>query len=259
MSKQTPDHETETERDINIGLKDVTYTKQKLSGQVIRFEIAKYDEIYEPTLKTHPFYQYHDKPFDKERLQFSTLPLHVGAFDIGAQNKVINILRCPIKVAGNREIVLPKEHKWLKEFVTFCCIYETSFNKRFEDLYAHITVERKCVNAGETQRVGGFHVDGMQGAKFPQKHEIEHSYLWSSTNGTEFCVQPFFVQHIDDSKYLLFDELCKQAKEENVYKCLDSNVYIFDPYMIHRSPTYDILPRLQSGVSYSTEVNHSSE
>ena len=114
--------------------------------------------------------------------------------------------------------------------------YETSFNPRFEDLFAHLTVDHKEILSGETHRTSGWHVDGFQGAKFPTKHEIEHSYLWSSTCGTEFCPQPFFVEHIDDSKYMVFDEMAKQAREENVFQCMDENIYIFDPYMVHRSP-----------------------
>lgn len=231
------DLEASTHRDENIGLADVKYVKPELSGKTLSFEIPKYDELYAPTLRTHPFYEYHDKNFDKERLMFSTLPLHVGEFKINYEaNDITNVLRCPIKNAGSRKIIIPKELEMFTDFIKYCCIYETSFNNRFEDLYAHMTVDLKKVEAGTTQRVKGFHVDGFQGAKFPTKHEIEHSYLWASTCGTEFCVQPFFINHIDESKYLIFDELCKQAKEDNIYKCLDSNVYIFDPYMVHRSP-----------------------
>jgi hypothetical protein len=86
---------------------------------------------------------------------------------------------------------------------------------------AHITVDYKEIKKGETHRVGGWHVDGFQGCKFPEKHEIEHSYLWASSSGTEFCAQPFFISHIDDSKYLIFDEFAKQANECNVIKSLD--------------------------------------
>ncbi len=133
-----------------------------------------------------------------------------------------------------------------------------SFNKRFEDLFMHITVDwNPFIKKGGTQRVPGFHVDGFQGSKFPEKHEIEHSYLWSTTGnfqstsfvskdiennelnqccGTEFCVQPFIKSQIDDSKYLIFDEFNKQVNESNILTTLDENVYIFDPYMVHRSP-----------------------
>lgn len=225
------------ERDSNIGLKEVNYVKPKLCGDIEKFIIPKYEEIYSPSMSDHPFYTWHNKSFSKERYIYSSVPVHIGEFKIAYTDvDILNVLRCPIKVTGSREIYLPKELLYLKNFIEMCCIYETSFNDRFDDLFAHITVDYKQVKAGETQRVEGWHVDGFQGAKFPIKHEIEHSYLWASVEGTEYCVQPFFISHIDDSKYLIFKEFEKQAREENVIKALDENIYIIDPYMIHRSP-----------------------
>lgn len=223
--------------DKNIGLKDVNYQKTKLNNEVELFSIPKYDEIFSPISKFHPFYTYHDQPFSTERFMYSTIPLHLGEFNINYFDKnIVNVLRCPIKKANDRSIYLPKELLFLKEFVEYCCIYETCFNKRFEDLYGHITVDFKEIEKGGTQRVKGWHVDGFQGSKFPMKHEIEHSYLWTSNNGTEFCVQPFFIKHLDESKYSIFNELEKQAKDNNILKMMDKNIYIFDPYMVHRSP-----------------------
>jgi hypothetical protein len=237
--------------DSNIGLKNATYKKTQLCGDAIRFNIPMYEELYAPSMPEHPFYTYHDKKFCKDRLIYSTVPLHIGSYDIPFETikqDIINVLRCPIKNArtdtstgGNREIVLPIELAFLKDYILYCCIYETSFNKRFDDLWIHITVDyNPMIKKGSTQRIPGFHVDGFQGSKFPEKHEIEHSYLWScsETNncGTEFCVQPFFISHIDESKYLIFHELEKQARESNIIKTIEKNVYIFDPYMVHRSP-----------------------
>ena len=240
------------ERDKNIGLKNVDYIKTELGENVTRIEIPNYDEIFNPSQSLHPFYTYHDKEFNKERYQYSTIPVHVGPFNINYnENNIINVLRCPIKNANSRTICLPKELSMFEEFIKFCCIYETSFNKRFEELYGHITVDYKEVKAGTTQRVPGWHVDGFQGSKFPRKHEIEHSYLWSSVVSTEFCPGPFFVSHIDESKYMIFDEMCKQATNKEIFQALDKNVYIFDPYMVHRSPVcYENQKRLLVRITF---------
>lgn len=224
-------------RDTNVGLIGVDYTKPVLSNSCIRIQIPKYEEIFKPSDYTHPFFTYHDKDFSKSRYKYGgLLPLHIGSFDIDQTKHKLNVLRCSVKDAGSNEIILPSELDFLTDFVKFCCLYESSFNTQFTKLFMHITVDKKTVEPNTTQRVSGFHVDGYQGHKFPIKHEIEHSYLWCSDYGTEFCPQPFFIEHIDDSKYMLFDEFNKQANELNVYKCLPSNVYIFDPYMVHRSP-----------------------
>lgn len=239
-------------QDAHTGLKNVKYLKPVLCGRYEKFDIPKFEEIYRPTQSEHPFYTYHDKPFSKERYQYSCLPIHTGPFQITLPSTPItNVLRCPIKNANSRSIYLPEELGFLKDYVMYCNIYENSFNPRYEELFSHITVDYKHLEPGDYHRVKGFHVDGFQGHKFPVKHEIEHSYLWSSNNfmgtsnsnsdvnnimGTEFCVQPFFLSHIDDSKYLIFNEMEKQANPDNIYQCLNNNVYIFDPYMVHRTP-----------------------
>jgi hypothetical protein len=220
------------------GLKGVNYKDVKLNPDKIhQFDIPNFEEIFPPTAPCHPFYTYHDKPFNKERYMYGNPPIHIGLFNLRFnKDNIINVLRCPIKVTGNRTILLPDELFFLKDYVEYCCIYETSFNKNFEKLYGHITADYKEFKVGETHRVPGWHVDGFQGSKFPIKHEIEHSYLITTDLGTEFCPKPFFIDKIDDSKYLIFDELNKQAIEENIIKCMPNNIYLFDPYMVHRSP-----------------------
>lgn len=219
------------------GLKGVTYEKTILNAneEPERLQIPNFEEIGQPTMQCHPFYTYHNQIFNKERYLYSTVPIHLRNFSISHDTEITNVLRCPIKTAGNREIILPQELIFLKDFVEYCCIYETRFTDNFEDLFIHITVDYKK-NIENYHRVPGWHVDGFQGHKFTEKHEIEHSYLWSSNYGTEFCVQPFFIQHVDDSKYMIFDELTKQAHDQNIIQCLPENIYIFDPYMVHRSP-----------------------
>ena len=159
--------------DKYTGLKGASYVKTELNpDEFTQLTIPKFDELYAPTMGSHPFYTYHDKPFSKERLMYSTIPLHVGPFEINFEkSKITNVLRCPIKNAGGRTIIIPNELLFLKEFIEFCCIYETSFNSDFEELYAHITLDYKEFESEETHRIPGWHVDGFQGSKFPTKHK----------------------------------------------------------------------------------------
>lgn len=129
-------------------------------------KINEHEEIFKPSDIYHPFFQYFNDNFDKRRYAYSgVLPLQIGKFQIEFK-EVTNVLRCPIKTKKDRNIYLPSELEFLKSFVDFCCIYETSFNPKFDDLYMHITVDLKKIKAGETYRTGGFHVDGFQGHKF---------------------------------------------------------------------------------------------
>jgi len=226
------------QRDGLTGLKGVNYEKPILCGTKFELDIPQYDEIHEPVQPCHPFYTYHLQTFNKERYRYSTLPIHIGPFHIDWNIQIVtNVLRCPIKMAGTRNLIIPSELEFLKGYIFRCAVYETCFNHRFNDLYMHITVHGSHIEPNTTQRVPGFHVDGFQGHKFRNsKHEIEHSYLWTSNHGTEFCAQPFFIEHIDDSKYNVLLDMEKQARTENIYSLMPQNIYIFDPYMVHRSP-----------------------
>ena len=58
--------------------------------------------------------------------------------------------------------------------------------------------------------------------------------------GLEMCIRDrFYLNHLDESKHLIFDELDIQAREENMIKPQNKSVILFDPYMIHRSPKFN--------------------
>lgn len=137
---------------METGLGGVTYIKTVLNKDLpcTQIKVPFYEEIFKPSDMEHPFFQYHDKPFNKSRYKYgSVLPLHIGKFDLCIPENVTNVLRCPIKLAGDPTIYLPNELSFLEQFVYFCGVYETSFNRaQFNDLFMHITVEKKGGKGG---------------------------------------------------------------------------------------------------------------
>lgn len=85
-------------------------------------------------------------------------------------------------------------------------------------------------------RFPGFHGDGIQGTKLTPKVNVEHSYIVTTAPATEFCLQPFFLKHLDEAKHNFFLEFDKQAKKDNIYTSLPGHLYLIDPYMVHRTP-----------------------
>ena len=51
-------------RDDSIDLLNVKYIKTVLKGEVDKFEIPKYEEIFTPAMIHHPFYKHHNQIFD---------------------------------------------------------------------------------------------------------------------------------------------------------------------------------------------------
>ena len=175
-------------------------------------------------------------PFDPQHFLYACPPVEVGQVILDTKGlDGLRTLRCPIKQTGTPSVWLPTELTPLLPLVRHVLELERHANPRFEAFCAHITFERTKVAEGATQRVPGWHVDGYQGVRVP-RHQIEHSYLWADHAATEFCLQPFFVSHLDPARHNVFDELVQQAKEVNAFQGFPNIVYLIDPYLVHRSP-----------------------
>lgn len=202
----------------------------------------------------NPLYRTLFKPFDSEQYLYPRLPVDMGHFDISPFREVPNVLRLPIKyptesrdglkLAGDDCYHIPKELLAMMPLINRVANYERNINPRYDEVFCHITIDQSDVPRGQYHRFPGFHGDGFQGAKFsPYQHTmhkekitVEHSYILVTAPGTELCLQPFFVTHLDEAKHSEFLEFDEQAKKANIYRTLPSHLYIFDPYIVHRSP-----------------------
>ncbi len=186
----------------------------------------------------HPFYREHKEPFDLERYQYPRSPIDLGhsllTLDV---DYVPNVLRMPIKYPGGF-YRLPVQLKPYWGLIERIAEYEAGFNPQYPETFVHITIDRSHVKTNTSHRYPGFHGDGVQGTKFSQKEyiPIEHSYIVTSEPPTEFCIQPFFLNHLNDARNNIFHEFEVQARESNIYGTIPWHLYLIDPYMVHRTP-----------------------
>lgn len=175
-------------------------------------------------------------PFDIEHFQHACPPVDCGPVALDTSSmEGLRVLRCPIKRRGSDAVMLPSELAPLAPLVRHVLELEAQVNPDFPSFWCHLSFERTRVGAGETQRVPGWHVDGFQGVRAP-RHRIEHSYLWADRQPTEYCLQPFFLSHLDPGRHNVFAEMVAQAREVNAYAGLEGHAYLVDPYLVHRSP-----------------------
>lgn len=184
-----------------------------------------------------PVYTHLTSPFSFDHYTSPRLPIDLGAFDINFVKTTPRVLRLTIKPVGDLHAYIPDELQEITPFITQVLEYERMINEKFEDCEIHITTDYGFVQAQETQRFPGWHVDGLQGGKFKEKLLAEHSYVISTNNPTEFCIQPFFIKHYDEDITNFFKAFDQQAKDVNIYKGLQSHLYLMDAYMVHRTPT----------------------
>lgn len=188
-------------------------------------------------------YQSMFKPFSLNQYLYTRPPIDMGLLDEDMINCPVNVLRMPLKypksstfLTDGSEYRIPYELSSLLPLIKRVAEYEAFINTNHNDMFCHITFDHSEVKANEYHRFPGFHGDGIQGTKLTPKINVEHSYIVTTNPATEFCLQPFFLKHLDESKHNYFFEFDKQAKKENILRSLPNHLYLIDPYMVHRTP-----------------------
>jgi hypothetical protein len=199
----------------------ITYQPQGLWTPKIDAENIAYDSL--------------NKPFSLAQYLYPRPPIDMGLVEQDEYKCSTNVLRMPLKFPKT-EYRIPKELEGTMPLISRIAEYEAFINPRHAEFFCHITYDHSVVEEGHYHRYPGFHGDGIQGTKLTPKVEIEHSYILVTSPPTEFCLQPFFLKHLDEAKHNFFLEFDRQAHEVNVYRSLSDHLYLIDPYMVHRTP-----------------------
>jgi hypothetical protein len=200
------------------------------------------------------------QPFNLNQYLYPRPPIDMGLTE-PIHGGSPNVLRMPLKFPGTI-YKIPRELEALVPLIQRVAEYEkflcTDRHVNPDATFCHITCDFSNVSPGEYHRYPGFHGDGIQGTKLTPKVYVEHSYILTWDPPTEFCLQPFFLKHLDEAKHNYFLEFDRQAKEVNVYGSLPRHLYLIDPYMVHRTPKIkQRTSRLFLRITYAfTELQH---
>lgn len=238
-------------------------TRQKAVQDIGKFEnapltpgktIVAPERWYPKVQPLSPTYRDILEPFEPRKYTNPRLPIDLGTADTSAIQSCPNTLRMPLKWWESEEINIPEELMPIKSILHRIFTYDKCHNPLYKSQVAHITHDTRTIEEGKTHRFPGFHGDDLQGGAFPDKEIIAHSYILTTDPGTEFCLQPFFVGHLEDSHERHFTEFDKQASEENIYTTKSGHIYLMDPYAVHRTPL-ETVPGIRTflRVTFSTK------
>lgn len=215
---------------------EIRYEQPKLNDTQA-FSFPTTDEpLWHPVVEPeHPSYRDMFEDFSLSKYAFPRYPIDLGKIDMKPLEQVPNVLRMLIKIKRG-PLYVPNDFLPIKPLLEKIIGYEKWINKNFRDFFIHITVDHSEVEADQYHRFPGYHGDGLQGAKFKQKVCCEHSYIAVTAPPTEICLQPFFLKHLDEAKHNMFSEMDRQVRPDNVYQSLPNHLYLFDPYVVHRTP-----------------------
>lgn len=139
------------------------------------------------------------------------------------------ILRMMVRSPDSDGFRIPAELDWLKD-----TILELDALQKEHDLpnqFVYITVRHGVVTS-QTDDI--WHVDGFS---MRVKHWPEQNYLWTDHNPTEYAHQSFpLPESFDPFRHHIHWYFDERVKRENVRRCREKTIELFDPYFIHRRP-----------------------
>lgn len=214
-----------------------TFSEQPLTpGEIITVPKRVYPRVQPQS----PVYQDMLTDFDARKYTNPRPPIDLGTANVSKIQNAANVLRMPLKWWDSEEIRIPEELISLRQVIRRVCTYDKAHNPLYHEQFIHVTHDTREIAEGHTHRFPGWHGDDLQGGSFPKKVTACHSYILTTEPGTEFCLQPFFISHVDETHEQLFTEFDRQAQEENVYLALPGHLYLMDPYMVHRTPEENV-------------------
>ena len=150
----------------------------------------------------------------------------------------VRVLDLPVKVAGSDTYCLPREVLPWKNLIRQIAAVEHASNPYIDECNAYLTIDQGVVQPGTTQRNGGCHVDGFQGARIARKTRCNRSYVVSDTTPTVFYRQKFDLVaggRLDVAKHDFFAEMDLQARSSCEERSRPHEVVLMDAYTVHRA------------------------
>ena len=109
-----------------------------------------------------------------------------------------------------------------------------TYSIRGQCRYCYITLDSGWVDYGETQRIAGWHLDGIQGDEVHVKQNGDFQFIWCNDLPTHFSTQAFDMRGCDLSKHDVNKWIAKQIQPEYVMEIQPHTVYLMNPYYVHK-------------------------
>lgn len=166
----------------------------------------------------------------------NTLPIEVSSEDVLCSFAELSRVNNMLVKVGAQPLIVPdgiaaSVVDWMKR----CLGVAGEVCGDIDERYVYLTVDNKPVGLGESQRVGGWHLDGLQGDEVPEKLNNCFQFLWVSDVPTEFCKQSFDSNGLDVSKHNIFDSLGSQVEDKNCFTIKAKQTYLMHCYHLHRA------------------------
>jgi hypothetical protein len=174
-------------------------------------------------------------PFNLGRLTMSRAPLRALTAELGDFEWPHRINQCLVKTRNSERVKLgPFASIAAAELVDRCIQTADDLHLGWQDRYLYLTIDTRPVEVGETQRVPGWHVDDLQGPDILTKRPGGFLFVGASSLPTEFAIQQFAVDGLDDTKHNVFDWCGRQVQPSAVVAQWPNTIALMSAYDVHR-------------------------
>jgi hypothetical protein len=139
------------------------------------------------------------------------------------------ILRMLVRTPESDGFCVPTELDWLKP--TILNLDAIQKQNGLKNQFVYVTVRHGLVTS-QTDDI--WHVDGFS---LRRHHLPEQNYIWTNREPTEYADQAFPIPSaFDPSKHHIHWYFDEQVEAENIRRCEEQTICLFDPYFVHRRP-----------------------
>lgn len=173
---------------------------------------------------------------DLARTASNDCPVDLGRSNVGSNlSELPRINNMLIKAKGSTIHLPAGISPAISNWVEDCLEVANGVCDDLSERYAYLTIDNQDVLSGESQRQGGWHLDGLQGDEVKQKLKNCFQFILVSNTPTEFCKQSFNTDGMSVSKHNVFEALGKQVSDENCFKINSMHTYLMHCYHLHRA------------------------
>lgn len=179
-------------------------------------------------------------PFSAARFNIARSPIAAGQLDMAEMGNLPSCLDMLVKLPGG-DLTLPEPYASdpviAEAFRLAMSSEDVLAGDWRETRYVYLTVDRRQVTPGLTHRNAGWHFDGMQGARYPEKLRACHQYVASSRDVTEFVCAPIDASDLDEDRHNWFEEIgARVPADAEIIRPEPGDLVLMTAYQVHRSP-----------------------
>lgn len=178
--------------------------------------------------------------FDLRCMAAPHLPIPVATGDLSCIGNVPRVNHYLVKAAGQKKFSFGElSDRRLQWFIQSCADRMREVGVYLPERYCFVTIDNKQVGANKSQRMHGWHIDGLQGDEVRNKVEPDVQFCIYNSLPTLFTSQSFRVNDWDVSRHNIFHKIEEQIDNSKIVTYPCDTLLMMNAYCAHAAAKSD--------------------